>query len=90
MLQTLLLLCDGIQPGGQEGIRAFGEWLRGESTRINRTHNTLFWLFKNACKCCKPKILCIWLIAMILWSTSFIEYSVIYHKGTQHPTTLKS
>lgn len=32
MLQTLLLLCDRIQPGGQEGIRAFGEWLRGEST----------------------------------------------------------
>lgn len=23
MLQTLLLLCDGIQPGRQEGIRAF-------------------------------------------------------------------
>lgn len=52
--------------------------------------NTLFWLFKNACKCCKSKILCMWLIAMILWSTSFLEYSVIYHKGTQHLKTLKS
>lgn len=39
MLQTLLLLCDGIQPGGQEGIRAFGEWLRGGKYSINWTHS---------------------------------------------------
>lgn len=84
MLQTLLLLCDGIQPGGQEGIRAFGEWLRGDST-LWIEHTLLV-----VCKCCKSKIFCMWLIAMILWSTSFLEYSVIYHKGTQHPTTLKS